>query len=226
MLSDWISTSTYNPQFFNTHLFTTTMSKSYVIFSGRPNAGKSSTIKAITGLNLSTGKRPGTTTKLDKYEISQDLFLVDMPGYGTKIDASRRWEDRTKDKILDFIERYADQIVAAVHVLNITTFIETEQRLAKKGYISVDVEMVQYISENIGEYPFVAANKIDKAGDNEVIENLNAFIHRLTGGQPELATGYIFPISATKGIGVGELKNQLVQRLYRNGFHNPFKYIR
>ena len=202
------------------------MSDSFVIFTGRPNAGKSSIIRALTGLKITVGKRPGTTIKITEYEIAQDLYLVDMPGYGIKADASKKWEDKTKDSILEFIERYANQIVAAVHVLNITTFIETENRLAKKGFINIDVEMVQYIRDSTGEYPFIAANKIDKGRDDIIIKNLEAFIYSLTKDKPEEATGYIFPVSAKKGIGVGELKNQLVIKLNNKGFHNPFKYIR
>ena len=202
------------------------MPEQYIIFTGRPNAGKSSTIKALTGLKIATGKRPGTTTSIDKFEIAQDLFLVDMPGYGKKVDAPRSWEDKTKESILDFIYEKADQIIAAVHVLNIVTFIETEKRLAKKGYISIDVEMVQYLEENIGEYPFVAANKIDKGNDKQVMENLRAYINSLTDGEPELVAGYVYPISAKKGVGVGELKSQLVSKLQKNGYHNPFQYIR
>ena len=202
------------------------MPESYIIFTGRPNAGKSSIIRALTGLKIATGKRPGTTTRINKYEIAQDLFLVDMPGYGKKVDAPKSWEDKTKDAILEFIEDYADQIVAAVHVLNITTFIETEERLSRKGFISIDVEMVQYIRENTGEYPFVAANKIDKGSDKQVLDNLEAFMYSLTDGEPEEVAGYIFPVSAKNKIGVGELKNQLVSRLQRNGFHNPFEFIR
>jgi len=202
------------------------MSRSYVIFTGRPNAGKSSTVRALTGLKLTIGKKPGTTTVIEEYEISKDLFLVDMPGYGTKVGANKKWENKTKDKILDFIDNYAKMVIAAVHVLNITTFIETENRLAKKGYFSFDVEMIQYLRENIGEYPFIAANKIDKASDSDVIENLETLIYRLTDGRPELVAEHIYPISAKKGIGIGELKNHLVKKLHKSGFHNPFEYIR
>ena len=202
------------------------MSQSYVIFTGRPNAGKSSIIKALTGLKVATGKRAGTTTRISKYEIARDLFLVDMPGYGKKVDAPKRWEDKTKDSILDFIENYSNQIVAAVHVLNITTFIETDERLAKKGFINIDVEMIQFIRETTGEYPFVAANKIDKGSDKEVLENLESFIYSLSEGKSEEVTSYIFPVSAKRGIGLGELKNQVVRKLQRNGFHDPFKYVR
>lgn len=202
------------------------MSESYIIFTGRPNSGKSTTIRALTGLKIAIGKRPGTTTKINKYEISQNLFIVDMPGYGTKVDANKNWEDRTKDKILSFIQKNADQIIAAVHVLNINTFIETEERLAKKGFISFDVEMIQYLEGQLGEYPFVAANKIDKGNDKEIMENLEAFIMSLTNGEPEIASGYIYPVSAKNNVGIGELKNQLVSKLYKKGFKTPFEYLR
>ena len=58
------------------------------------------------------------------------------------------------------------------------------------------------------------------------MENLEAFIYSLTDGQPEEVTGYIYPVSAKKKIGVGELKNQLFNKLQKNGYHNPFKFIR
>jgi GTP-binding protein EngB required for normal cell division len=202
------------------------MPERYVIFTGRPNSGKSTTIRALTGLKVRIGKRPGTTTSIDKYPIAQDLSLVDMPGYGRNLDASRGWEDETKDTILDFIEREADSIVLAVHVVNITTFLETEARLAKKGFISLDVEMVGYLHETLGEFPLVAANKIDKGNERDVTANLEAFLDRITGGAPIEASDYVFPVSAKLGVGVGPLKDCIVKTLAAKGFRNPFEYIR
>jgi GTP-binding protein EngB required for normal cell division len=202
------------------------MPDSYIIFTGRPNAGKSTTIRALTGVKVPTGKKPGTTTKINKYQIGKELYLVDMPGYGKKVDAGKYWEDRTKNRILGFIEKEADNIVAAVHVFNINTFIEVEERLAKKGFISVDVEMIQYIAENLGEYPFIAANKIDKGKEKDVMRNVDAFLDSLTDGDPEAAIDNVFPISAKNRIGTGQLKNRLVQSLNEQGFTNPFEMIR
>ena len=202
------------------------MPERYIIFTGRPNAGKSTTIRALTGVKVPIGKRPGTTRKINKYQISKDLYLVDMPGYGRKLGAHKNVEDRTKDKILEFIEKEADNIVAAIHVVNINTFIETERRLARKGFISIDIEMVQYIAETLGEFPFVAANKIDKGKEQDIMENMDAFLYGVTDGDPEAAVDNVFPISAKKKVGVGELKIKLVQRLRENGFPNPFRGIR
>lgn len=202
------------------------MPERYIIFTGRPNAGKSTTIRALTGVKVPIGKRPGTTRKINKYQISKDLYLVDMPGYGRKLGAHKNVENRTKDKILEFIEKEADNIVAAIHVVNINTFIETERRLARKGFISIDIEMVQYIAETLGEFPFVAANKIDKGKEQDIMENMDAFLYGVTDGDPEAAVDNVFPISAKKKVGVGELKIKLVQRLRENGFSNPFGRIR
>ncbi len=71
------------------------MPERYIIFTGRPNAGKSTTIRALTGVKVPIGKRPGTTKKINKYQIGKDLYLVDMPGYGRKLGAHKSVEDRT-----------------------------------------------------------------------------------------------------------------------------------
>jgi GTP-binding protein EngB required for normal cell division len=157
------------------------MPERYVVFTGRPNAGKSTIIKALTGLKPRIGKRPGTTTSIKRYPVAPGLTLVDMPGYGSKAGGSRKWEDSTKDSILDFIEENAGSIAAAVHVVNITTFLETEDRLSRKGIMSLDVEMVCYLRDTLGTFPLVAANKIDKGGEKEVVANLEAFIEGISG---------------------------------------------
>lgn len=202
------------------------MPERYIIFTGRPNAGKSTTIRALTGVKVPIGKRPGTTRKINKYQIDKDLYLVDMPGYGRRLGAHKNVEDRTKTQILRFIEREAKNIVAAIHVFNINTFIETEKRMARKGLISIDIEMVQYIAEQLGQFPFVAANKIDKGSEREVMENLDAFLYGVSDGDPAAVVDYVFPISAKKKVGVGQLKSSLVQRLVKAGFNTPFSDIR
>lgn len=202
------------------------MPEKYIIFSGRPNAGKSTTINVLTGLRVPTGKQPGTTTKLNMYPLAKGLFLVDMPGYGKKVGASKKWVNKTKDNILDFIERNAENIVVAIHVINITTFIEVQARLAKKGFLSLDVEMVNYLHQQLERLPLVAANKIDKGREKDVMMNLKAFIDRIAEDNPEMAAMSVYPISAKKGIGVGSLKSDLRNILVQEGFRNPFELIK
>jgi GTP-binding protein EngB required for normal cell division len=201
------------------------MFEKYLIFTGRPNSGKSTTIRALTGLKVAVGKTPGTTTRINKYPIAKGLTLVDLPGYGKKVKASKKWEDNIKDRILEFINENAENILLAVHVINILTFIEANERMSKKGLINIDIEMVYYLKKTIGNYPLIVANKIDKGNEKQVLINIEAFVEAISKKNVEFAS-YVFPISAKKGIGVGHLKDTLVKKLVFEGFKKPFELLR
>ncbi|MFW6111281.1 MAG: GTPase, partial [Thermoproteota archaeon] len=111
------------------------MREEYVVFTGRPNAGKSSIIRKVLGIDVAVGKKPGTTRQISKYPLSKGLTVVDMPGFGKMMHASKRLEDKINDRIVHFVENHAQNIAAAIHVLNISTFLETTRRLEKKGII-------------------------------------------------------------------------------------------
>lgn len=55
-----------------------------VAFAGRSNAGKSSAINTITrnGKLARTSKTPGRTQLINHFEVEDQRFLVDLPGYG------------------------------------------------------------------------------------------------------------------------------------------------
>ena len=197
------------------------MEPSYLVFSGRPNAGKSSLIKAVIGLDIATGKRPGTTRRISKYPLKSGLVVVDMPGFGVMMGVSKRLEKRVNNQIIRFFERYASMIALAVHVLDISTFLEVRRRLAKKGFISVDVEMVTLLSDALDEFPLVAANKIDKANRTTIDANLAAFLHDIDDEKSSMSS-CVFPISAKTGKGIGALKTTMHQRLVTRGFRTPF----
>lgn len=197
------------------------MKPSYLVFSGRPNAGKSSLIKAIIGLDIATGKRPGTTRRISKYPLKSGLVVVDMPGFGVMMGVSKRLEKRVNNQIIRFFKQYASMIALAVHVLDISTFLEVRRRLAKKGFISVDVEMVTLLSDALDAFPLVAANKIDKANRNTIDMNLAAFLHDIDDERSSMSS-FVFPVSAKTGEGIGALKTMMHQRLVTRGFRTPF----
>ena len=199
------------------------MYEEYLVFTGRPNAGKSSIIREVVGLDVVTGKHPGTTRRISKYALSGGLFLVDMPGFGRIMGVSKRLENMRKNRIIRFLESNAQNIALAVHVLDISTFLEVTWRLEKKGLISLDVEMVQFLAETLGEIPLVAANKIDKAGEDEIAVNLEEFKYRISDAQPLVVEGYVFPVSARTGKGLGALKSAIHARLVEKGYRTPFK---
>jgi len=57
---------------------------SEVAFAGRSNAGKSSALNVLTGINglARTSKTPGRTQMMNFFAINDDHRLVDLPGYG------------------------------------------------------------------------------------------------------------------------------------------------
>jgi GTP-binding protein EngB required for normal cell division len=191
----------------------------YLVFTGRPNAGKSSVINVVTGLKTITGKDPGTTRGIEKYPITKGLVLVDMPGYGRSLRSSREKEEKTKDAILDFLELNAGSIALVVHVVNASTFIETDARLGKKGFIPLDVEIVHFMKRDLGIAVIVAANKIDKGNQAFIQDNLDALKEALG------PTIFVFPVSARTGDGVGQLKDEVRKRLTTRGFLTPFELV-
>jgi len=197
----------------------------YLVFTGRPNAGKSSTIKKITGIKAEAGKRPGTTSKITLYPLSKDLILVDMPGYGRISKAGKKRENLVKDQILEFIEENSDTILVSVHVLDISTFSEISKRLDRKGFIPIDIEMIQLLTDTIGTPPLIAINKIDKINQRELKSSVEDLKNRLFKTNPE-AMEYIHIISAKTGQGTGSLKDAIHNQLTSKGFRTPFKQER
>jgi len=67
-------------------------------FVGRSNAGKSSAINTIATQNrlAFVSKTPGRTQHINFFNISEDRFLVDLPGYGfasAPIAAKQQWQE-------------------------------------------------------------------------------------------------------------------------------------
>jgi len=66
-------------------------------FIGRSNVGKSSLINMLTGRHglARISKKPGKTQMINFFEVEQEWYLVDLPGYGyAKISKKKRrdWE--------------------------------------------------------------------------------------------------------------------------------------
>ena len=198
---------------------------SYLVFTGRPNAGKSSIISRALRVNAPSGKRPGTTRRITPIPLSKGLSVVDMPGYGRVSRASRALEDRLKDEILDFLEVQAGSIALAVHVIDISNFSEVTRRLEEKGFRALDVEMVELLSTSMGEFPLVVANKIDRANTVELASALIELRGRLRECCPTMNEDRIIPVSARTGEGMGYLKGEVHDALVSKGFTTPFRRV-
>ncbi|MFK0569729.1 ribosome biogenesis GTP-binding protein YihA/YsxC, partial [Endozoicomonas sp.] len=90
-----------------------------VAFAGRSNAGKSSALNALTGSNklARTSKTPGRTQLLNFFTIQEDIYLVDLPGYGyakVPVAMKKEWQHHMND----YLER-REALVGLVLLMDI-----------------------------------------------------------------------------------------------------------
>jgi small GTP-binding protein len=167
-----------------------------IIFAGRSNVGKSTLIRALTGIKIRVGKRPGVTRKILKIPY-RNIQITDMPGFGFMSGVSEESLEAIKDNIVHYIENNAENIVLAVMVVNAGSFAEIVDRWNERGEIPVEIELFEFLQEmNIDAV--VAANKIDKVKDAD--KTLDGIAERL-GMMPPWRQwpDRIVPVSAKKG---------------------------
>lgn len=77
--------------------------------AGRSNVGKSSLINTIVNRKklARTSQQPGKTQTLNFYLINEDLYLVDVPGYGYA-KVSKKQRAKFGEMIQDYLETRAD----------------------------------------------------------------------------------------------------------------------
>ena len=121
-----------------------------VAFAGKSNVGKSSLINALLNRKAlaRTSGQPGKTQTINFYKVNQELYLVDLPGYGYA-KVSRQ----TQEKWGKMIEGY----------------LHTSKQL-RRVFLLVDIRhepsendrmMYEWIVHN-GYEPVIVATKLDK----------------------------------------------------------------
>jgi GTP-binding protein EngB required for normal cell division len=130
---------------------------------GRSNTGKSSLCRMLApksaAKQIKVGKYPGVTRgprEIDNGEYT----IVDLPGFGYMMHASKTFQGEVQDKIISFIENRHKEIFLAIEVVNIEMF-----RIAfdkhKETSVPFDKELFEFLQEF--KIPtIVLANKIDK----------------------------------------------------------------
>lgn len=161
-----------------------------VVFAGRSNVGKSSTINKL--LNRKSLARvsavPGKTITINFYDVGRQIHLVDLPGYGyAKVSKSE------KDRWAVLMDKYfnSDRNLALVVQL-----IDMRHPPTK-----LDVDMVNYLIQC--ELPFVVVlTKADKLNKTQTAQRLRDIVSELPCGD-EIT---FVPFSAQSGQGVEQLR--------------------
>ena len=127
-----------------------------VAFAGKSNVGKSSLINALMNRKslARTSSQPGKTQTINFYNINEEMYLVDLPGYGyAKVPESE------KAKWGKMIERYlhTSKTLKAVFLL-----IDIRHDPSAN-----DRQMYEWILHN-GYEPIIIATKLDKLKRSQV----------------------------------------------------------
>ncbi len=160
-----------------------------VAFAGKSNVGKSSLINALMNRKslARTSATPGKTQTINWYNINQEMYLVDLPGYGyAKVTQSE------KAKWGKLIERYlhqSNQLKAVFLLIDI-----------RHDPGNNDKMMYKWIVEQ-GFEPIIIATKLDKIKRSQVQKHLKM----LRQGLNLVPGTKIFPFSALSKQGKEEI---------------------
>lgn len=127
-----------------------------IAFAGKSNVGKSSLINGLMNRRsfARTSATPGKTQTINFYNINQELYLVDLPGYGYA-----KVSEQEKKKWGQMIERYLHQS-KQLHAV----FLLIDIRHAPSAN---DKMMYDWILSQ-GYQPIIIATKLDKLKRSQV----------------------------------------------------------
>ena len=127
-----------------------------ISFAGKSNVGKSSLINALMNRKsyARTSATPGKTQTINFYNINEEMYLVDLPGYGYA-----KVSEQEKIKWGQLIERYlhgSKQLKAVFLLIDI-----------RHAPSANDKMMYHWIVE-MGFYPIIIATKLDKIKRSQI----------------------------------------------------------
>ena len=192
--------------------------KPMIVFAGRSNVGKSSTIRALTGKKVRVGKKPGST----RWELMIDfgpVTIVDIPGFGYMAGQSRAIIEETKTKVVQKLEAWKDNIILAVLIIDISLFRELHERWSSRGEIPIDVEFYVFLSE-IAPKVVIAANKTDKV-KRRVLHKEMKFLETKMKEVVPTREPIVVLTSAPRKQGISELASVIDDLLMEQGLDGP-----
>ena len=164
-------------------------------FIGRSNVGKSSLINMLTDQKklAKTSSTPGKTQLINHFEINNEWYLVDLPGYGyAKVSKVARL------KFEKFISEYLLQRQTLIN-----TFVLLDSRLEPQ---KIDLEFMNWCGEK--GIPFsMVFTKIDKLSSSALQKNLAAYLKEMLKYWEELPP--VFTTSSESKFGQEKLLNYI-----------------
>lgn len=131
-----------------------------VAFAGKSNVGKSSLINALMNRKsyARISQQPGKTQTINFYNINDEIYFVDLPGYGYA-----RVSNEIKAKWGRMIENYLQR---SMQLCLVFLLIDIRHEPSQN-----DKHMYSWIVEN-GFYPVIIATKADKIKRSQLAKHM------------------------------------------------------
>lgn len=158
-------------------------------FAGKSNVGKSSLINGLMNRKsyARTSSQPGKTQTINFYNINEELYFVDLPGYGyakVSMELRAKWGK--------MIERYLKK---SEQLKLIFLLVDIRHEPSEN-----DKDMYHWIVHN-GFQPVVIATKLDKINRSQIAKQSSLI--RTSLGMPK--DGVLIPFSAETKQGRDEI---------------------
>jgi len=143
-------------------------------FIGRSNVGKSSLINMLTGRKklAKVSGAPGKTITINHFNIDNNWYLVDLPGYG--------FAKRSKTERAKWEKMIRNYILTRTNLLNIFLLVDIRHEPQKN-----DLEFMEWLA--VSQVPFtIVFTKADKLKANQMEKNLSVYKKRLSEDWEEL----------------------------------------
>jgi len=169
-----------------------------IAFAGKSNVGKSSLINGLMNRkNLArTSSQPGKTQTINFYNINDEMYFVDLPGYGyanASVEVKATWGK--------MIERY---LHTSKQLKTVFLLIDIRHEPSKN-----DVQMYNWILDQ-GYEPVIIATKLDKIKRSQIDKQLKLIKTTLKMKKGSL----LFPYSALSKQGRDEIYAYIDSLIY------------
>ena len=170
-----------------------------VAFAGRSNVGKSSLINALVNQKslARTSNTPGRTREINYFTINNQVYLVDMPGYG--------YARASKSLVSGWTKLIKDYLRGRSELRRVFLLIDSRHGLKDSDLATMELMDVSAVSYQ------VVLTKMDKLKSSEqaaVIEKVSATLAKHPAAYP-----FIIPTSSRKSHGVDVLRSSITQLL-------------
>ena len=151
-----------------------------VAFAGKSNVGKSSLINALMNRKslARTSAQPGKTQTINFYNINDELYFVDLPGYGYA-----KANEKVKAQWGKMIENY---LYKSKKLRQVFLLIDIRHEPGKN-----DILMYDWIKKH-GYNPIIIATKLDKINRSQIDKQVKLIRTTLKAGKDTV----IVPFSA------------------------------